>query len=123
MAFVTYRVGRSSQADIVIDHESVSRKHLEVTLTDNQRIFLVDCNSSRGTFVKADSGWQPFVQGYVSKAAELKLGVYRTRVSDLIKTLPGKQSQRPQSQGQPSVAISIKPKRSVSTGEVINRDQ
>ena len=45
------RVGRSRDNDVVLDHSSVSRHHLELFYDDFGNVFLTDLNSSNGTFV------------------------------------------------------------------------
>ncbi len=43
-------VGRSSQAQLQIDHESVSRRHARIVLTENG-VLLADLGSTNGTYV------------------------------------------------------------------------
>lgn len=43
-------IGRSSQAQIQIDHESVSRRHAQVTISD-QKAVVKDLGSTNGTYV------------------------------------------------------------------------
>jgi diguanylate cyclase (GGDEF)-like protein len=43
-------IGRSSQANLQIDHESVSRRHARIVLTDNG-VLLNDLGSTNGTYV------------------------------------------------------------------------
>lgn len=47
----TIKVGRSRDNDVVLDHSSVSRHHLEFFYDDLGNVFLTDLNSSNGTFV------------------------------------------------------------------------
>jgi pSer/pThr/pTyr-binding forkhead associated (FHA) protein len=51
MNFKTLRVGRANDNDIVIDHSSVSRYHLEIFYDSEGNVFLTDLNSVNGTFV------------------------------------------------------------------------
>ena len=43
-------IGRSSQAHLQVDHESVSRRHARVTTTDG-RVTITDLGSTNGTYV------------------------------------------------------------------------
>jgi len=45
------RLGRSRDNDIILDHSSVSRNHLELFYDEFGNVFLTDLNSSNGTFV------------------------------------------------------------------------
>jgi hypothetical protein len=45
------RIGRSRDNDIILDHSSVSRHHLELFYDEFGNVFLTDLNSSNGTFV------------------------------------------------------------------------
>lgn len=45
-----YSIGRAYDNDIVINHETVSRKHAEMTV-DDERIVITDFNSKNGTFI------------------------------------------------------------------------
>lgn len=44
-------VGRSPKNDIVFDHSSISRHHLQLIFHDNGKVEVVDLNSVNGTFV------------------------------------------------------------------------
>ena len=48
-------VGRSSKADLSIDHEKVSRLHCQMTLSDDGTLFLEDLGSTNGTYFKGES--------------------------------------------------------------------
>lgn len=43
-------IGRSAEADILIEHETASRKHARIIVEGN-RVFIVDLNSRNGTFL------------------------------------------------------------------------
>lgn len=47
-------IGRSSQAQIQIDHESVSRRHARIVLSDNG-VMLSDLGSTNGTYVNDEA--------------------------------------------------------------------
>ena len=49
----TVTIGRSSQCDIVIPHEGMSRKHCEVQVKDGE-VFLTDLGSVNGVFINGN---------------------------------------------------------------------
>jgi len=89
----TFLVGRAKKADIVItdaDH-SVSDIHLEITQDANGHYYLVDCNSTNGTFCKRGPHWEPVKEGtYVGLDELLLLGKYQTSIRKLLAMSVGK---------------------------------
>ena len=51
MSHKKIRVGRSRDNDVILDHSSVSRYHIELFYDEFGNVFLTDLNSSNGTFV------------------------------------------------------------------------
>ena len=117
MSFKTYTVGRSKKADFTIDDTSVSRIHLEITVTHIGRIYCIDCRSTQGTFINKNGQWQPFRQGYVSSHAQLVVGDKTICLAILLgnKIQTATLAQSAEIEFEP---ISVKPRRNVSTGEV-----
>jgi len=76
MSFKTYTVGRSKKADFIIDDASVSRIHLEITVTHLGRIYCIDCRSTQGTFINKN-GHLP----WLTAAKDERDGVNMTRMS------------------------------------------
>lgn len=74
MAFRTFTLGRSSKADIRIEHKSVSRNHAELTVTDKKKLFLIDCQSRHGTYIKQNGVWKALKHGYLSISDKVKVG-------------------------------------------------
>lgn len=87
MSFKTYTVGRSSDADIQVDGQSVSRRHLELTLADGGKYYLVDANSSAGTFIQRGGSWEAIKQGFVTEDDLLMLGKESIPVRQLLNRL------------------------------------
>lgn len=84
MSFKTYSVGRGSDADIQINGQSVSRRHLELTSTNDGKYYLIDANSSGGTQVQRGGNWEPIKQGFVNATDTLLLGKESIQVQQLI---------------------------------------
>lgn len=85
--FKTYVVGRSMNADITIDHDTISRQHLEVTITNNHRFFCVDCNTTHGTYFQRNQEWKKLTQGYVERSDLIRLGEKKVSFSKIASKL------------------------------------
>ncbi len=49
--------GREPSCDLVLEHPSVSRTHARIELADDGRVFLLDVDSSNGTFLQRNDSW------------------------------------------------------------------
>ena len=114
--FKTFTLGRSSSCDLAFEHESVSRVHAEVTLTERGRLYLVDRGSAWGSFVWRSEEWQPLKQGYVEEDEHIALGKHKIAVRKL--------KQKVDSLADVKLIndhfepLSVKPKRNALTGEI-----
>lgn len=96
----TYLVGRRNSTiacDITLpeNEKSVSRKHLEITLTADGRCYIVHVHPRNTTKVQARDGtWVPISQDYVELDTPLLLGNYRTTARDLLALLQRSDSPR-----------------------------
>jgi len=70
-------IGRKG-TDIVLEdaEKQISRLHAELTITDDDRYYLVDCGSSNGTAVKRQGAWKAIKQTYVTEDEEIRFGGY-----------------------------------------------
>jgi len=90
----TYLVGRRNHAvacDIALPESevSVSRKHLELTMTASGRCYIVHVHPKNTTKVQGrDGSWVPVSQDYVELDTPLMLGEYRTTARRLLAMLP-----------------------------------
>lgn len=75
-------VGRSEDADVIIDDVSVSAKHMTIEIIDD-KIEICDCNSTNGVFVQA-IGKKKVTCQFVDADTELLLGNYHTTAQKLI---------------------------------------
>lgn len=97
----TYLVGRRNSTvacDIALpdSEKSVSRKHLELTVTKDNRCYIVHVHPQNTTKVQArDGSWVPISQDYVEFDAPLMLGNYRTTPRQLLAMLPRSGGQAP----------------------------
>ena len=83
----TFSIGRSPECDLVLADSSVSRKHAELILLDAGRLFLVDCQSTRGTRLSQHGYTQQVQQAFVSLDAEVQFGDVSMSVRDIIEAL------------------------------------
>lgn len=68
------RLGRSSFNEISVQDPTVSRRHAEIVLLSDSRLFVTDCMSTGGTFVEINGRWEPIRQDYVNAGQQLKFG-------------------------------------------------
>jgi hypothetical protein len=90
----TYLVGRrntTQPVDIELpgDAASVSRRHLELSMTDDGRYYVVHLHPRNFTKVNRGGTWQTITQDYVEADEPLALGDYHTTVRQLLSTLGG----------------------------------
>lgn len=104
----TYLVGRKNnriQCDIEIpeSERSVSRKHLELTVSDKGECYLVHIHPQNQTQVwdGAMQSWQPLNQQYVGWDDPLLLGSYRTTARQLVELKDAKAPRAPMPQPPP----------------------
>ena len=86
----TYRIGRRTDNDIVIDEPSISRRHAELFDVGDGTYRLRDLESRMGTLVRGPDGWNPIDLAEVDAKTPLRLGNYRTTVAELL-VLQGRQ--------------------------------
>ena len=83
----TYTIGRGAAADIKLSAASVSRRHAELTVTDEQEMFIVDCASSAGTTRLEGQEWRPLKQAFVKRGDRLRFGDQEMEVRELLNQL------------------------------------
>ena len=102
----TYLVGRRNSSvacDIAVPQSetSVSRKHLELTVTASGQCYIVHVHPQNTTKVQAQDGnWVPVSQDYVDADAPLMLGTYRTSARQLLSLLNSQAPAAPDSSPQ-----------------------
>ena len=79
----TYLVGRDPRCDRRIDDPSVSRRHAEVVPAAGGRLYVTDCASSGGTFVRRGGEWTRIRQAWVEPADRIRFGGYEMAAADL----------------------------------------
>lgn len=79
-------VGRSSEADIVIDDSdgTVSRVHAELIMNEDGSAYLIDKNSANGVFVLDGDEWYEVNQTELSPGMSIRLGEYLLSSDNLL---------------------------------------
>ena len=88
-----FTIGRDRGCDIPIADESVSRLDAQLTFTEGQQIFLIDCNSSNGTFLFKGGRPEPIQQEFISPADKVQFGSVTFQVADLLVAIKKKHNQ------------------------------
>ena len=77
-------VGRSRSNDVHLAHRSVSRRHAELVVADDGRIYITDCASRFGIHIQSRAGWREIRQEFVDVDDILRLGDYEVPVRELL---------------------------------------
>ena len=136
----TYVIGRSPHADIVLADPSVARRHAELLVSDDQRLFLTDCASDAGSWRRADHSstdanpdWLPLRQAFIDQHEPLRLGDYHCNARQLLQmansTLDNGQQHNADQNGSDGLGARNEPsamphgavERDPHTGEIIRR--
>jgi len=115
-----YTIGRAD-ADIVLDdpEKTVSKHHAELTISDGGRqLYLVDCGSSNGTFVRRDGRWEKIKQDRIKEDDLVRFGSSNVRIRDLLKRLPQRRAHETVMVEAPENKTILQAFRNAETGEV-----
>jgi len=84
-----FTIGRDRSCDLIVtdDGKTVSRKHAELTITPRGRLFLIDCNSTNGTYLLQNGEARPIQQEYVAPGDTIQLGERVTPVKELLEDI------------------------------------
>jgi hypothetical protein len=78
---------------VVIADASVAPHHAELVVTDDGRLYLTDCATDGGTWVRTEgasaTGWQPIRQAFVHPDQPLRLGDHQCTAGDLLRRRGG----------------------------------
>ena len=67
-------VGRGPECDVVIDHASVSRVHVQIKVTDEGYLAVQDADSANGTFLNRNGHWIRVKKVILGTQDRLRLG-------------------------------------------------
>ena len=129
----TYVLGRSPHADIVLADPSVARRHAELVVTDDGRMFLTDCGSDNGSWFadgidhggEAPPDWLPLRQSFVAPGQALRLGECHCNARQLLELAGAEASGNHGGEFGPRNELAEMPRGAVErdphTGEIIRR--
>jgi FHA domain len=80
----SYRIGRKSDNDIVIQNSTVSRHHAELIDSGGGEYELRDLGSSQGTLVHDAKGWTKIKRCDIDTKTPIRFGDYKTTVAELL---------------------------------------
>jgi len=84
MSKKSFTIGRDRSVDIPLADPSVSRLHAEIQLLEQDRLFVMDCNSSNGTWLFRDGIPRRIQQETATSGEQVQFGSVRIAVSDLM---------------------------------------
>ena len=77
----TYVIGRKGHIQMV--HKTTSAQHASLTISDNS-LYLIDMNSTNGTYIIEDGKRQRFTEGYIKLDQLLSFGSNICSVRELL---------------------------------------
>ena len=79
-----YTIGRDAAAAITVPHATVSRLHAEVIPLPDGRVYITDCASTNGTFIREDGHWHRISQDFADAGSRVRFGQVEMTVSRLL---------------------------------------
>lgn len=80
----SYKIGRDSENDIVVDDPSISRVHAELTSLPDGRFAVRDLGSSNGTMVQGAGGWELVDEATVEADQPVRFGKRMATPTELV---------------------------------------
>ena len=70
----TYVVGRERGCDVPLDDASVSRRHAEIVRVSGGGLYVTDCATTNGTFVRDGGDWRAIRQAFLEPDGRVRFG-------------------------------------------------
>ena len=71
----TWIVGRDPACDVVLDDETVSRRHAELVRLPDGRLYVTDRATMNGTFILDGRDWRPIRQTLLAPTDSIRFGL------------------------------------------------
>lgn len=84
----TVIIGRGRDCDLLLTHNSISRRHAELILEPDGSCELRDLNSTGGTYVQRGGKEMPVTNTKLKSSDVLRLGDYEITLKDLLSLVP-----------------------------------
>jgi pSer/pThr/pTyr-binding forkhead associated (FHA) protein len=76
------RIGRGDDCEMILSDKSVSRRHAELFISRSGRMYLLDCNSSYGTFLISGGLKKKIRQNEISVGDDICFGQFEITAQD-----------------------------------------
>ena len=83
----TYIIGRQNDCDVQIDAMTVSRRHAELTITNDRKYYLIDCAGGSGTYVAGETEWEEITQTFVGMSDTILFGRHQLTMNEIINAI------------------------------------
>jgi pSer/pThr/pTyr-binding forkhead associated (FHA) protein len=82
-------IGRDTQCDIVLNHESVSRLHAHIHVTEEGFLAVHDANSRMGTFLNRNQRWIRIKKVILGTEDRIRFGELEVTLEKLVAAFSG----------------------------------
>jgi len=85
-------IGSAAHCDFKVSDRTVSREHAELVVKDDGTCFIIDRNSTNGTFIRdssgqSESGWKRVSQAAIENNEVVLIGRYQLNIREVLATL------------------------------------
>lgn len=77
-------VGRASECDLVLDHDSVSRAHANIEVTEEGYLAVKDMHSSNGTYLHRNGRWIRARKVILGSQDRIRFGNHEVSLESLV---------------------------------------
>jgi pSer/pThr/pTyr-binding forkhead associated (FHA) protein len=102
-----FTIGRDQSCDIPVADDSVSRRHAELTMIEQGKLLLVDCQSSNGTAVMEDGRPRAIRQAFVKPTDRVQFGSVVLNVADLVEAIGSRKPAQGEAASAPSAGSKL----------------
>ncbi len=90
----TKNLGRGSECDIVVNHRSVSRVHVQIHVTEEGYLAVQDENSHNGTFLNRNDHWIRIKKVILGTQDRIRFGEKEVSLEKLVSAFDGQRRVR-----------------------------
>ncbi len=82
-------IGRASECDLVLEHDSVSRLHADIEVTQEGYLAVQDAHSSNGTFLHRNGRWIRTRKVILGNQDRIRFGDHEVTMDQLVSLFGG----------------------------------